>query len=781
LGAAPTHLGTPWGGKVSLAMFALVFAVFALFATTQATERSPGAPGVLHWSYEQMKPILFNDHRREWQEGFGSYEDGAEGTMDLNSTLLEVMSLARAYRHSGRGSDEIERDTTFQRRSAMIKLAKRLEALLEEPKDPIKNLHKLADSLNPVQVKTRRKAPHTRHHDTEHSTRTLGVIKETSAMLSRSLQAALRDSSNAEGSDFSSFLELASSPTMSVHRVTESQLVAESAQQLETMLMEVHTATSSLLAAGIQSREIFACVVDQIMNMAPEMILQLIINSVRTAIVNLLASLMSASLPSILIPNMGQVPITMTPIGQQSLPGPVGPPCVCKAGDGSMYDPVTGISGGDPDNPTTDSDKDPSLRFLTVGELWKARVDSFHESKEGEGDPQFTQAYSLVSELDGLLSLKQVDSPSLFVESSVSSSSPTTRGGMQLWQGGYISQTELVPECPCRAGHLGFRYYPSSEGSNNDNDQDGMRFSSSRSESKGTAQSHVQIMAMAEQRQGAAADAFSASSSWVFHSQFQGVEGAVRASTDTAATATAGGAGDKGKTGPIGKMEPKLREEIDAGMRGTALPRVYTLAAQALHERLSKEIPLAVHQLTSRLAIGPMARRFTLTLYRRLMAKLAKPLVVSVSRRLHEDMSRELARPLALSITHALAHDPKEDVYCALCLKSAEAAALAKGTSPDGAITLPVTLNDTLLALESFDQGSPSQDYLTGPYCQSCRLARRRARLLSKRVSQLIGAEGGSTDAIISEVAKNIPTYARDTMGALETFYSTLPEGKKGK
>jgi hypothetical protein len=45
-------------------------------------------------------------------------------------------------------------------------------------------------------------------------------------------------------------------------------------QRLSAMLLEVHAKTSALLQAGVTSKEVFACIVDNIMNMAPEIILQ---------------------------------------------------------------------------------------------------------------------------------------------------------------------------------------------------------------------------------------------------------------------------------------------------------------------------------------------------------------------------------------------------------------------------------------------------------------------------------------------------------------------------
>lgn len=311
-----------------------------------------------------------------------------------------------------------------------------------------------------------------------------------------------------------------------------------------------------------------------------------------------------------------------------------------------------------------------------------------------------------------------------------------------------------------------------------------MRFSSAPSKDNVEALTEAQVMAMAEQRQGAAADAFAASSSWVFSSQYAAAEGGVRAAAFASASAGAGKGKGKGKTGPIGKMEPKLREEIDAGMRGTGLPRLYAASATALHERLSKEVPVATHQLSSRLSIGPMMRRLTLTLYRRLMAKLAKPLVASLSKKLHKDLSQQLVKPLALSVTQSLSHDPKTDLYCALCLYGSSGAKAALSAASGPAVASSLFLNDTFYPLEGLDPSAPSavdrfpQEYLSGPYCQSCRLARRRARALSEHVSRL--TDEGSANSIISEAGSDVRLrpYVKQSLSKIEALFAGLSGGK---
>ena len=74
------------------------------------------------------------------------------------------------------------------------------------------------------------------------------------------------------------------------------------AGRLLTMLVEVHSKTAALVAAGVTSKEIFACVVDMLMDAAPEIILQIIVSAVRDPIVNVVGMIMGLIVPPILVP-----------------------------------------------------------------------------------------------------------------------------------------------------------------------------------------------------------------------------------------------------------------------------------------------------------------------------------------------------------------------------------------------------------------------------------------------------------------------------------------------
>jgi DNA-binding phage protein len=147
---------------------------------------------------------------------------------------------------------------------------------------------------------------------------------------------------------------------VTVTRLTQSQVVERSGRQLVSLLLETQSTAVALLEAGVGTQEIFACVVDNIMNMAPEIILQLIINAVRDPIIQLLGVLLAQITPDLLVPNLGQVPINVNPKGTLAKKSPAPPPCVCKGDDGSAYDPSEGVTGG--------------ASFLQMGEgvlLWR--------------------------------------------------------------------------------------------------------------------------------------------------------------------------------------------------------------------------------------------------------------------------------------------------------------------------------------------------------------------------------------------------------------------------
>ncbi len=59
-----------------------------------------------------------------------------------------------------------------------------------------------------------------------------------------------------------------------------SEVRSHAEARLGGILLEAHSTVASLLEAGVASKEIFACVVDIIMNVAPEIILQIIISTV---------------------------------------------------------------------------------------------------------------------------------------------------------------------------------------------------------------------------------------------------------------------------------------------------------------------------------------------------------------------------------------------------------------------------------------------------------------------------------------------------------------------
>lgn len=120
----------------------------------------------------------------------------------------------------------------------------------------------------------------------------------------------------------------------------EAHRTRSAGSRLAMMLLETQARAEELLEAGVATREIFACVVDQIMNMAPEIVLQIIMNTLVPQFIKLLMQLLMTLLLDILVPSLSG--LAMSVMGKLSTT-PAAQPCVCKGPDDTAYDPAGGL------------------------------------------------------------------------------------------------------------------------------------------------------------------------------------------------------------------------------------------------------------------------------------------------------------------------------------------------------------------------------------------------------------------------------------------------------
>jgi hypothetical protein len=118
-------------------------------------------------------------------------------------------------------------------------------------------------------------------------------------------EAALLQGAGSDGNSFrtSHAKELLRSAKQSTLSESErDRLTGRHAAALSGMLLETESTVRGLLQAGVTAREVFACVVDQIMNSAPEIMVQMIINIVRQPFADLLAMVIPMILPPLMVP-----------------------------------------------------------------------------------------------------------------------------------------------------------------------------------------------------------------------------------------------------------------------------------------------------------------------------------------------------------------------------------------------------------------------------------------------------------------------------------------------
>ncbi|KAA0148994.1 hypothetical protein FNF29_06285 [Cafeteria roenbergensis] len=118
------------------------------------------------------------------------------------------------------------------------------------------------------------------------------------------------------------------------------------AAALAGMLLETDAAVRGLLSAGVTAKEAFACIVDSIMNVAPEILVQIIVNVVRQPFADLMSIIMSLVVPPILTPvSLPKLSFPGPDLGSKPVPVPV--KCKCVKPDSS----AGGGGGGGPQAP----------------------------------------------------------------------------------------------------------------------------------------------------------------------------------------------------------------------------------------------------------------------------------------------------------------------------------------------------------------------------------------------------------------------------------------------
>ena len=123
-------------------------------------------------------------------------------------------------------------------------------------------------------------------------------------------------------------------PAPRPHPSAVAAAVQSRGRALTLSLLETSHKLSSLLALGVQSREVFAMIVDQIMNPLPEMLTGLIMGIMAKPLMLLLGKLLACILPPILLPNDANMPCLVP--GDDGFPMPAAAPppakpCVCPA------------------------------------------------------------------------------------------------------------------------------------------------------------------------------------------------------------------------------------------------------------------------------------------------------------------------------------------------------------------------------------------------------------------------------------------------------------------
>jgi hypothetical protein len=504
---------------------------------------------------------------------------------------------------------------------------------------------------------------------------------------------------------------------------------------LAALLLEADARGKELLAAGVHSREIFACVVDQIMNAAPEIILQIIINVVRDPIVELLSTTLAQMLPDVLVPSSGRVAISASLEGKRSKPPPAAPPCVCAAADTSAYDPLAGIV-------KLVSGKPRAAAFVEAGGAPRAPCSS----------PACAAGERLLAEMEAMLAhAGQLQPPQPPRREGPPAPSPRAMAAGQLLEvrGALHRVVEVAPWCPCLAGHIGWAYAPAPHGldvfaaAGGDAAPAplaGARFAAAGAGAgagaalAASSRAVLDAAAAADAQAAAAADAFAREAAWA----------------DAGAGAGAGAGAPKG---PIAGVVMRATESLTDGLAGQAAPRLLAGVAEAVKLAAARAAPASAHAAILRRLVPALTAALTPALVSRAAAAAVPPLVLGVAARTTAALTPALSLPLALSLAHALTHNPADDYFCAYCA--------ARGAPPAGA-------NATQDLRGDAPPGEQRADQRVGAYCAACARAGARDRLLDARVAALVRRHA---PAAVARALRALPAVVNASLDEAQREY----------
>lgn len=114
-------------------------------------------------------------------------------------------------------------------------------------------------------------------------------------------------------------------------------------RDIALVLLEANEKVTTLMQVGVKSREVFAMIVDSIMNHLPEILCNVITGIAAAPVINQVGKMLSCVLPPILVPSTGAEPcIAPGPDLPSGKPMPVAkveaPPCVCDGPSTPLYD-----------------------------------------------------------------------------------------------------------------------------------------------------------------------------------------------------------------------------------------------------------------------------------------------------------------------------------------------------------------------------------------------------------------------------------------------------------
>lgn len=114
-------------------------------------------------------------------------------------------------------------------------------------------------------------------------------------------------------------------------------------RDISLVLLEANEKVTTLMQVGVKSREVFAMIVDSIMNHLPEILCNVITGIAAEPVINAVGKMLSCVLPPLLVPSTGAEPcIAPGPDLPNGVPMPSAktkaPPCVCDGPSTPLYD-----------------------------------------------------------------------------------------------------------------------------------------------------------------------------------------------------------------------------------------------------------------------------------------------------------------------------------------------------------------------------------------------------------------------------------------------------------